>query len=121
MYFCSMFKVSKIFQQTFSFFLLIYILSCNIHVNYYFNLLTTTTFSKYFEYKENQNLESKTTESSNSDDTIDDFYSENKSLNYLKSISYLNFGFIKSNFIFTFPSFPKIDYEIQSPPPESLI
>jgi hypothetical protein len=122
MYFCTMAKVKKILYSTFSVLLLIHILSCNMHVGYYINLISNNTlYSKDFEAGEDQSNESKTNEGNSSDDSLDDYYSVLFFSNNITSPASIDSISKKSNFQHSIQSFPKVDYEIQSPPPEVLI
>lgn len=107
----------KIFSRIFCFLLMFHILAMNIYKDYYAHLINYSTISKDFDVEEESNPKSKTNQSSNFDDSLDEylnipnsFHQNKNALNFVETSQRLKFHF-------SIGVLPIVHYEIQIPPP----
>jgi hypothetical protein len=110
--------VSVIFFRFVCFLLMIHLLAINIRDDYYMSFTQCSNFSKDFDIEEESMPKTKSTESNNCDNAVDDFLS---SLHFTKVANLCEFanGTDKLKFHFSINAFPLVHYEIQSPPPRA--
>lgn len=109
----------KNLNQFFCLLLLVHLLAINVRDQYYLSFTNCTNVSKDFDLDEESKTNSKSSENNSPDDSIDvfveDLYKNNKS----KILLILGFNIKKNGFQYLINAFPKVHYEIQSPPPRA--
>jgi hypothetical protein len=97
--------------------LMIHLLAINIRDDYYMSFFHCTSISKDFDIEEETIPKSKSSETNNCDNTFDDFLSSFHSSNKIASLIDFSEKVDKLTFHFSINAFPKVHYDIQSPPP----
>jgi hypothetical protein len=99
--------------------LMIHLLAINIRGDYYISFTQSSNISKDFDIEEESIPKSKSTESNNCDNSVDDFLSSLLQSNKVGNLFEFTEGTDKLKFYFSINAFPLVHYEIQSPPPRA--